>query len=291
MNNLELDYYLSSLTRTIGFTKYSSLIIKNLREYYLKKYQFHTNPWITINNFDCNLKFKLDRSSYIGSLIYWRGYHSINEISLMKKLLKPNMTFVDIGANQGEYTIFAAKRLVQGKVISFEPLSRSYKHLIENIELNQFNNVITYNLALSDTKGDADIYTSDDLKIHNSFNEGLSSLYKSNYRNSFLEKVKVEVLDQIWHDINNFSLDIIKIDVEGSELPVLKGAENTVKKYKPLIILEINENTFNEAGYTQDELIIFLEKLNYKFNLINSKGTTKEINSSQMPKLCNILCF
>ena len=291
MKTLELDWYISSFTRKISYFQYFHKIINNFRKKYINQYQKQENSWIVINDFDGNLKFKLDRSSYIGSLIYWRGYHSVNEISLMRRLLKPNMTFVDIGANQGEYSIFAAKRLIQGKVISFEPLSTSYKHLKENIELNQFNNVITYNFALSDTKGYAEIYTSDDLEIHNSFNEGLSSLYQSNYRNTLLEKVQLEIFDQVWKNHNNLSLDIIKIDVEGSELPILKGAKNTIKKHKPLIILEINEETFQEAGYTKDELIIFLEKLNYKFSLIKPKGKSEEINSSQIHKLCNILCF
>jgi FkbM family methyltransferase len=291
MKTLGLDWYISSLTRKISSSKYSHKIINNLRKKYINQYQKQENSWIIINDFDGNLKFKLDPSSYIGSLIYWRGYHSVNEISLMKKILKQNMTFVDIGANQGEYTIFAAKRLIQGQVISFEPLSTSYNHLKENIKLNQFNNVMTYNFALSDTKGYAKIYTSDDLEIHSSFNEGLSSLYQSNYRNALLEKVEVEVFDRVWKNHNNLSLDIIKIDVEGSELPVLKGAINTIKKYKPLIILEINEETFQEAGYAKDELIIFLENLNYKFSLIKPKGKTEEINSSQIHKLCNILCF
>lgn len=290
MRNLELDRYISSLTRKIGLSRYSYKIINNLRKNYINQYQEQQNSWTIINDFDCNLKFKLDRSSYIGSLIYWLGYHSVNEISLLRKILKPNMTFVDIGANQGEYTIFAAKRLVQGKVISFEPLSISYEHLKENIELNQFNNVITYNFALSDTKGYADIYTSDDLEIHSSFNEGLSSLYRSNYRNNLLEKVQVEVFDSVWKNYQDLDLNIIKIDVEGSELPVLKGAINTLKKYKPLIILEINEETFHEAGYTKEELITFLEKLNYQFYLIKYKGKTEKINSSQIGQLCNILC-
>jgi FkbM family methyltransferase len=288
---LELDRYFSFLTRRISHHYRSHRIIELLRKYFLKKYRNSKNSWTVINDFDGNLKFKLDRSAYLGGLIYWRGYQSLDELIILDKLLKPSMTFVDIGANQGEYTIFAAKRLTQGKVFAFEPLQNIYNHLQENIALNQFNNIITYNYALSDKNGYATMFTSKDLEIHHSFNEGLSSLFKSNYRATEIEKVKITVFDQIVNDEKIKKIDLIKIDVEGAELLVLEGGICSIKRDNPMILLEINDDAFESAGYTTKELIGFLKNLQYRFYQISYRGNIIPIDVTNLPQLCNLLCL
>src|SRR5690348_13861870 len=76
---------------------------------------------IIIKNFDSNLKLKLDSSRSMGAAIFWTGFHEFHEFLFLHKFLSADMVFVDIGANLGEYTLFAAKRVQRGKVLAFEP--------------------------------------------------------------------------------------------------------------------------------------------------------------------------
>ena len=87
------------------------------------------------------IKMKVDKNSYMGGSIYWSGFHHINEILYLRSFLEPNMTFIDIGANQGEFSLFAATKLTSGRVISFEPVNKQYNYFVTNIQLNKFKNI------------------------------------------------------------------------------------------------------------------------------------------------------
>src|SRR5579885_1779623 len=139
MKMLELDRYLSFMVRRIRpylATKYSTDIIRSLQRFYAQCYADDRSPWTVMCDFDGDLRLKIDRSSFIGSSIYWNGYSSLNELYLLGRLLEPHMVFVDVGANQGEFTLYAAKRLPAGKVLAFEPVEERYRHLIENVKMN-----------------------------------------------------------------------------------------------------------------------------------------------------------
>ena len=125
---------------------------------------------------------------------------------------------IDVGANVGDTSIYWAK-LYGAKVLAFEPLSESYEIIRANISLNILDDFITpYNLALDDG---TDI----------SFDIGG---YMMNYSINSFKKIKTERLDNF--NFNNISM--IKIDVEGFELHVLRGAIESIKRNKPRIIIE-----------------------------------------------------
>ena len=124
-------------SRKIAQTKLHKLS-EALRRYYPVK-----SGLTTIHNFDGDLKICLDRASYLSSVIYWRGYNSTSIASFLKNYLRPDMTFVDVGANLGEVTLLAAKRLTKGRVLAFEPMPLTFSQLSRNIAvevvMNQFN--------------------------------------------------------------------------------------------------------------------------------------------------------
>src|SRR5204862_7205437 len=76
---------------------------------------------VQINNFDSSIKMVVDRSRSMGAAIFWTGFHEFREFLFLHRFLKPEMIVVDVGANQGEYSLFSAKRVTKGKVIAFEP--------------------------------------------------------------------------------------------------------------------------------------------------------------------------
>ena len=138
-----------------------------------------------------------------------------------EEFLKEGMIVVDIGAHTGIYTTLAAQKIGQsGKVVAVEPVKENYEQLIKNIELNNFKNVILKKTALSDHSGSEKLYISPHSNNH-------SLMFKES-ENAYLE-VPVDTLDNLLKKLNLTSVDVIKIDTEGAEVPILKGAERTLE--------------------------------------------------------------
>ena len=263
---------------------------RRLRLYFSPRYADHPHDWVVINDYDGTLKMKLRRSTYLGSLIYWHGYQSRSELMVLHGLLKPNMTFVDIGANMGEFTLFAAKRLPLGSVHAFEPLPQLYTLLGDNVALNGFTNVHTYNLALSDAPGRLTMYTSTDVVLHGGLNEGLGSLYRDESRSEVAGEVSVSTLDDVLGQVAH--IDVIKIDVEGAEVNVLRGGCHLLERDKPAILIEINRNSLIAAGFHPDVLLDELAALGYRFELItvSKRRRLVPLDRAHVPDLCDVLC-
>lgn len=252
--------------------------------------KLNKNSWTVIHDYDGNLKFKLDRSTHLGSCIYWMGYHHMRELRFLNKILQPDYVFADIGASIGEFTLFAAKRLSKGRVLAFEPVIPIIKQLKENIELNKFHNVTVYELGLSHIQGKGEVYGPISERTSNKINnEGLFSMFQKE-GHSQIGTVKLELFDEVLKASGLKRLDFIKIDVEGSELPVLKGAKNSLMQYKPIILLEIEESNFSAAGYTTKDVLSFLSNLSYKFFEIKPSGNIFPLIFSSLPASCNIIC-
>lgn len=157
--------------------------------------------------------------------------------------------FIDVGAHVGRFSIISANK--GSKVISIEPSKDNFIHLIKNIQLNKLQNKITaFNVGCSNKEGFSNLHFV-------SGNEGLSSLNKK--ERSIKEKIMVKKLDNICKSLNldESSVDVIKIDVEGHELNVLKGALNLLKNSNPILIIEITDK--NEEKLIKD----FLEKIGF----------------------------
>jgi FkbM family methyltransferase len=160
---------------------------------------------------------------------------------------KTNAIFIDVGAHIGRYSLILAKMFPNAKIIAVEPDPEGYQALIRGIEANKTKNIIAFNIALSDFDGIANLYRKRGTAI--------SSLVER--ENSFnMVKVSVKRLDTIVEELKVNEVDIIKIDVEGAELHVVRGALNTITKYKPILIIEIREGNLQN-------LVSLLTSLNY----------------------------
>ena len=203
---------------------------KFIIEYYDKKYQGIT-------------------SNYIDWGVYFYGGLEKGLINFIKTEIKNFNYFLDIGSNSGTISLpFVNEHNL--KIICFEPLEYNFQKLKKNYELNNaLNNHTIHKLALSDKQGDGYIY----FKDFKDENTGGATLDKTrNLNDTQSEKVQIERLDDLYNfkDENIF----IKIDVEGFEKQVIKGAINNLKNNKILMYLE-TEN---------QELLKFMEELNFK---------------------------
>lgn len=167
-----------------------------------------------------------------------------------------NYNIIDIGAQSGLYTLYA-KYLPNTTFYSFEPFYNTYKILNDNIKLNNINNVNTYNLGLSDISGYTILNTS---ISHN----GLHTMGKNPLRFTDIKpiKIQVETIDNMFY-YKDIPIHFIKIDTEGWEYYILKGGENTIKKYKPIIQIEWHPINMKQCGVNENNLKNIMEEYGY----------------------------
>lgn len=162
------------------------------------------------------------------------------ELEELRKLVGPGATIVDVGANTGNHTIFFAGPMKAAKVTPLEPLPRACTTLRTSVQRNHLTNVDLSQLGVgvAERPGRARLVTSDRGGM------GATGLALDENGDIF-----VETLDTIIHD----RVDLLKIDVEGMELPVLAGARNIIGRDRPLIFIEIaNENTLGFSAWLKD---------------------------------------
>lgn len=180
------------------------------------------------------------------------GYFNIyRDDECRRDLIKKGMNVVDVGAYIGLYTIMAAEKVGRnGKVIAIEPDPRNFEQLIKNLKLNNLQNVIPLKMALADYTGFAKLF----LGQHGSVS---SLLGKGDF-----ETVQVTTLDNLLEQMVMEKIDIVKIDVEGAELSVLKDAEKTINKNKNFGIKFIVDSYHYPAEI--DEVCLFFKERGFK---------------------------
>ncbi|HLY99237.1 MAG TPA: FkbM family methyltransferase [Candidatus Angelobacter sp.] len=156
--------------------------------------------------------------------------------SAMQTVARSGQVVYDIGANVGFFTVIAA-RLVgpSGRVVSFEPLEANFLLLRHNAQLNGFTHVVANNFALADRDGTAEFLLSKDPTFG-----GLASSAKEVDNQAGKTEVRVFRLDSVVQRDSLPLPGIMKIDVEGAEAAVLDGAAETIRKARPILIIELH---------------------------------------------------
>jgi FkbM family methyltransferase len=164
---------------------------------------------------------------YIGRCLRLYGVYSWSEITLLEQLINHDSVVIEAGANIGSHTIPLARRIGgNGRLYTFEPQRLVYQTLCANIALNNLSNVYPYWAAVGVKSGETLI---PELSPHvrNNFGDVSSSA-----------DVGTSVPCMTIDDLKLTRCTLIKADVEGNELAVLKGAENTLEQLRPILYLE-----------------------------------------------------
>ncbi|MBA2661998.1 MAG: FkbM family methyltransferase [Bradymonadaceae bacterium] len=247
-----------------------------------------------MSDFDGDLRFQLALNEHMGSQIFWRGYYSEPQLQFLAHMLESDHSFIDVGANHGEFTVFAAKRLPRGRVVAFEPTSRLFERLTANVAHNAFENVVLKQQGLSAEAGIATIYSSTHKYADGTFNSGLPSLFPEANRANVVETIELTTLDQAVEEVGLSRLDIIKMDIEGAEMAALQGAAKTLSAFRPTIILEVNQSTCMSAGYTMQALLGSIEPYGYKFFRIDSSAASfalSPLSKANLNSFQNVACI
>ena len=179
------------------------------------------------------------------------GLHEFEDMGFVLHFLKENDLFIDIGANIGSYTILAAK-VVGAKVQTFEPVPSTYEALCNNIKLNNLEDrVISYQAGVGSSDTTMTMTANQDTMNHIA-PEGLSTRTEDKEDNpSSTIEVPVKQLDNLLHASSPLC---IKIDVEGFETEVIKGAKETLSNPNcQALIMELN-GSGNRFGYDESDL-------------------------------------
>jgi len=172
--------------------------------------------------------------------------------------LKLGMIIVDIGAHIGTFTLLASKIVgEQGKVIAIEPEVHNFEQLKRNLELNRIKNVVPVNVALSDFNDKKDFFITKGSGCHS---------FSPMPGEKIIDKIQVNVktLDTLLQELNISKIDLIKIDAEGAEISVLKGAEKTLRANPHIKIIVAAEHYPSQV----EEVCSFLNKKAFKTKIL-----------------------
>ena len=158
-------------------------------------------------------------------------------ITIFKKLITDEDVIADVGANIGLTSILFSR--LGSKVISFEPSPSTYSILCDNIRGNNLSNVTPVNIGLGNEEG----VTTLTFSANNRSGGFITDICRPE-TGHITENIKIMRLDDIWYKFAD-RLNFIKIDVEGFESEVIKGAFNLLVQYKPLVVLELNHFCLN----------------------------------------------
>ena len=226
-----------------------------------------------------------NRFSASNTLVFQRNYE-INETKLVKGLVKPGWTVIDIGANFGWYSIHFSQLVgPSGKVFSFEPIPDSYEELNSNMQLNSCQNMKTFNTAL----GNRDDLVSFGIP---EIDGGLSASSQFLKCNKQIQATMCR-LDNVIEEKNITNVDFIKVDIEGGELDMLYGAEKLLEQFRPNIMIEIVDVHCHRFGYSPNDVYQFLLSKGYSGLFIGNEytkeKTNEEIHKLTKPNVNNLL--
>ena len=166
------------------------------------------------------------------ALAYYRGLDDFEPatVGLFAALARQARVILDVGANTGIFALLAARMQPEARILSFEPHPLVAMSLARNVALSGARNVEVLPTALGTESGFATLFTS--------VSDSLTSLDKTHISDPVELTVPIAPLDKIMSDRKVVGVDLVKVDVEGWELPVFQGAAATFAKDRPVVIFE-----------------------------------------------------
>lgn len=230
--------------------------------FFLRKDNIYIRPKVLLG-----LAMFIDVNSHADRNIFFHGVVDQDLTNYLKKNIKPDSVFFDIGANSGFFSLLASKLAKRGSVHAFEPVPSVFHNLEKSIKKNNISNIIANQLCLSNKTGMTPFYVS--------YHSDVSSVKKTSYQKKHkLIKVKTITLNSYCQNNNIKKIDIIKIDTEGSEKNILFSSKKILNTYKPTLVVEFSNITAKAFHYHPSDIYDFLQKQGYRmFSIRNGMLT------------------
>lgn len=236
--------YLNTESKELDiFTRDEQAKIREIRE------KFETEIFKISETLYCYKNYFLPINHFEASVFYYK--HGIDKLETLEQIGDKNI--IDVGAFIGDSALILSP-LTKGKVYSFEAVPEHYKMMLKTIELNELNNIVPVNIALSDKEKIIPIHL---------YGGASGNYVRKDITYGREIEVRATTLDRYVEE-NKLVVGMIKVDVEGSEQDFLKGAKKTICKQKPILLLSIYHHAddfFNIKPIIEDW------KLGYKFKI------------------------
>lgn len=226
------------------------------------KIKIHPSGKLKVNIKNHNYFYlKTNQTSFLTRELFWKKAENFEYTTIFIGLIKKVNTFFDVGANIGYYSILGCHVNPKLKVHAFEPSNGVMIYMCENLKINNLLEKVTVEpIALSDVGGTIEFHEMKNLKFPSIYNlSGEHNIGTKKGRISNKIKTKSTTLDDYLRSKKVDNLELIKLDTEGAEYQILKGASETLEKYRPIIICE---TLFNKI---EKELDSTIRRHNYKF--------------------------
>jgi FkbM family methyltransferase len=218
------------------------------------------------------------------------GHHLLSdgfeepEYAFVRPFLKKGMTVLDIGANEGYYTLLASHCVGQsGQVIAFEPSPRERRRLCTNLLINNCRNVQVLALAVGSSEDQVNLH------VVKGPESGCNSLRPPDIQGETQPvKVNMTTLDDFLRRNGTRRVDFIKMDVEGAELSVLGGAAALLRTTpRPFVMTEISDLRTRPWGYRAKEIASFLFNLDFALFQPTSRGRLNPMDVDEIETGCD----
>jgi FkbM family methyltransferase len=192
------------------------------------------------------------------------GAYESETAQLLLSTLRPGDTFIDVGAHIGYFTVLAALLVgASGHVVSFEPDYRNFEHLVAHLQNNALTNVRPFTWLVGESSGPTDLYLNAD-------NDGGHAVWDVG-AHPFNTLSKASVRRQPTYQTSlddapigaSARLRMLKVDTEGNELAVVRGARRVLSAADPLVILEVNGFGLAQNGTSEQELRAYMAELGF----------------------------
>lgn len=238
----------------------------------------------TIHGFDIIINPSIDNGVELS--LFETGTYEKGILNFIEENYKGKGEFIDVGANIGLMSLFTASKFPESSVIGFEAHPKTFDILNSNIELNKLSNITPIQKALGSENGEVKIF--DNWHVNRG---GASIVVQGEGSDSF--DVDLVTMNE---ELNGSSPEMIKIDVEGAELDVLKGANKLISEFLPTLIVEISE--LRETTNSESISIVEYIKSLGDYKIFKLKGGKERksplievLTHSDLPEHDNIICI
>ncbi|ABK77631.1 SAM dependent methyltransferase [Cenarchaeum symbiosum A] len=218
------------------------------------------------------------------------GVHEPLLTRIIPRVLRAGMTCIDAGANIGYYALMESRAVgSSGRVVALEPSPVNYERLGESIRLSGAENIDTYNMAAGNADGKVDFLLSDHCNISHVVPPGEEPRMRGT-----ITKVPVRRLDGFLSEVGLRSIDFVRMDVEGYEVQVLEGMQETLALYHPIVQMEIHHFIIGDGG--TERILELFQKAGYEVAYYVPRaldtaiiGTPGDITRPEMGKLMRMI--
>jgi FkbM family methyltransferase len=204
------------------------------------------------------VKLWVDPASNFGKRVLREGNYEADLTSAFGELLQPGQTFVDVGANEGWFSMLAAKLVgASGRVLACEPQERLWPVIAKNVFLNSFANVQLLPFALAEQPGEAVI------NLYPSVNTGSSNISTTKRRWETQQRIKLLPLTDLLASLQGGNVDLMKVDVEGFEHKVLRSAGEHLGTTIKRLVVELHPAQLEALGSSEGQVVALLESRGY----------------------------